>query len=149
MSSETQKTPLGEKLSKIARVVLLSAIAVVLGLMIVGPREPGSSFPMYMSPAQANSVGAAPGYLMLTVQVGPASTLYISDTNKQVVCGYSMTGDKLLLVSARKFDYDGDIFDSTIPAPRALTGNGISREDAKQYGENIKKIKENPPAGKR
>src|SRR5438067_7224050 len=108
MSSEP--ITLQDKLAKIARVVLLGAIVVVLGLIIMSPRDSGLN-PMTLRRAQAEgTICAAPGYLMLTMAIGAASKLYINDTNKQVLCVYEVTGDKLRLMSARKYDFDSAIF---------------------------------------
>ena len=132
-----------DKLARISRVILLGAIAVVLGLIVMSPRD--SAFnPMMLRRAQAEgSICAAPGYLMLTMAIGANSKLYLNDTNKQVLCVYEVTGDKLRLVSARKYDYDNAIFDGSIPAGTANKpiegGNGITRDEAKNYGEAIQK----------
>jgi len=130
-----------EKLAKAARAVLLGAIALVLGLIILSPKN--SSFnPMTVGRAQADgSVCAAPGYLMLTMAIGANSKLYLNDTNKQVLCVYEVTGDKLRLVSARKYDSDAAIFDMSIPSKGKVPegGNGITRDEAKAYGDEIQK----------
>src|ERR1043165_8007290 len=111
-----------EPLAKLARVILLGAIVVVLGLIIMSPRD--SAFnPMTVRRAQAEgTICAAPGYLMLTMAIGAASKLYLNDTNQKVLCVYEVTGDKLRLVGARKYDYDTTIFDGSIPAPKAIEG---------------------------
>ena len=132
-----------EKLAKAARAVLLGAIALVLGLIILSPKN--SSFnPLTVGRAQADgSVCAAPGYLMLTMAIGANSKLYLNDTNKQVLCVYEVTGDKLRLVSARKYDSDATIFDMSIPSAKGGKvpegGNGITRDEAKTYGDEIQK----------
>src|SRR5437764_1293814 len=102
---------MNHRLSKITRAFLLVAIAILLALLISAPQDEGWRMPLSMSSAQANSIAVAPGFIMLTVPTGPGGSLYITDTNKQVVCGYSMVGDKLRLNSARKFDFDSDILD--------------------------------------
>ena len=132
-----------ERLVKIARAILLCGIAVVLGLIVIAPKN--SSFnPLTVGRAQADgSVCAAPGYLMLTMAIGANSKLYLNDSNKQVLCVYEVTGDKLRLVSARKYDADAAIFDMSIPSAKGGKvpegGNGITRDEAKTYGDEIQK----------
>lgn len=136
------KPTLSERLSTLSRIALVAAIVVVTVLIVVGPRNHGVSNPLEISRAQASSLGAAPGYLMLTLPVGQASALYITDTNKQVIVGYTIAGDKLRLVSARKFDFDSDIFDMSIQAPNGRVpegGNGITRDEAEVYAKHIAK----------
>jgi len=133
---------LGDKMAKIARVVLLAAIAVVLALIVISPKILMNSNPMSIGKAHAEgSISAAPGYLMLTMATGANSKLYVNDSNKQVICIYEVTGDKLRLVSARKYDFDSTIFDMSIPMGGKVPegGNGLNREGAKAYGETIKK----------
>ncbi|HYG75733.1 MAG TPA: hypothetical protein VEK08_12075 [Planctomycetota bacterium] len=137
MSSETLS--LSDKLARGARVILLGGIAVILALIVVSPR--GSSTDPLSIPRAHADISAAPGYLMLTMNTGANSKLYINDTNKQVICVYEVTGDKLRLVSARKYDYDSTIFDMSIPMAGKVPegGNGLNREQTKAYGETIKK----------
>lgn len=141
MSSESVKPP--EKLATIARVILLGGIAVVLGLIVISPKNSTIVNPLTVGRAQADgSICAAPGYLMLTMPVGAASKLYLNDTNKQVLCVYEVTGDKLRLVNARKYDHDSAIFDMSIPGAQNKVpegGNGITRDEAKSYGDGIQK----------
>lgn len=139
MSSESVKA---DKLATVARVVLMGAIAVVLGLIVIAPKSSNIVNPLTVGRAQADgSVCAAPGYLMLTMSIGANSKLYLNDSNKQVLCVYEVTGDKLRLVSARKYDNDSSIFDMSIPTGGKVPegGNGITRDEAKTYGESIQK----------
>ena len=136
---------LGERLARVARVVLLSSIAVLLALMIVGPKN---SYPLSMSKAQADGIAAAPGYLALTIQ--NASVFYLVDTNKQVICTYKIQGGQLLLSSARKFDYDSDIPEDSVPVQGGTSGkmlkiaggDGINRAEAKEFSEAVTKALE-------
>src|SRR5688500_8052090 len=57
----------------------------------------------------ANPVSAATSYLSFTVRLGANSKFYITDTNRKVICVYSLAGEKLRLVSARKIDHDTKI----------------------------------------
>ncbi|HEY3318886.1 MAG TPA: hypothetical protein VGP72_00210 [Planctomycetota bacterium] len=136
-----EPVPRSERLAYSARLLLLGAIATVATLIFVAPRNEG--IPLGIGKAHAEgSVCAAPGYLMLTMSVGAASRLYVNDTNKQVLCVYEVTGDKLRLWSARKYDFDETIFDASIQGAGGKTpegGNGITREEAKAYGEYINK----------
>ncbi len=134
-----------DRLAKAARLLLLGAIACVAALIFISPRRDAAN-PLHVRSAQAEAVSAAPGYLMLTMSIGPTSKLYLNDTNKQVICVYEVVGDKLRLWSARKYDFDSTIFDASIQMPGPLLngkapegGNGITREQAKAYGEFINK----------
>jgi|GEM_PF-1729042 len=134
--SASSPASLNERLAKIARMALIAIIAVIAGMLIAGRNNPFNS-----KPAHANNIAAAPGYLMLTLTPSAASTLYVTDTNKQVICGYSLTGDKLRLTSARKYDFDSDVFDGSIDAPKPLEGgNGLNRAETEVYSKSIKEI---------
>src|ERR1017187_6492465 len=116
----------------IVRYVLLAAIAVLLGLIVTTPH-----YPQIISRAQAEGISAAPGYLLTTMGVGQGERLYIVDTNKQVICTYSVTGDQLRLQSARKFDNDLTIPDASFSIQgvgKIEGGNGITRDQAKTAG---------------
>lgn len=133
-----------DKLATIARTILLGGIVAVLGLIVISPKNSNIVNPLTVGRAQADgSVCAAPGYLMLTMSIGANSKLYLNDSNKQVLCVYEVTGDKLRLVSARKYDNDATIFDMSIPSAKGGKvpegGNGITRDEAKIYGEEIQK----------
>ncbi|MEI6234590.1 MAG: hypothetical protein WCT04_16165 [Planctomycetota bacterium] len=119
------------------RFALLAAIACVLGLIVTTPRN---EYPLTMSKAQANLISAAPGYLFTSIQSGNGSQFFLVDTNKQVICVYNVTGDKLRLEAARKFDYDTDVVDGSIGLKGVIIegGNGVSREQAKTYGDELK-----------
>lgn len=141
------KTPLWDKLAKVARVILLIAITVVLTLIVIGPRSTGLPNPLSVPRAQAEGICAAPGYLLLTTKVGGASKFYVVDSTRQVFCVYETNGDQLRLVGARKFDKDAEIFDASIPTPglpRGFEGHrpGIDRKTAAKYAEDIKAAKE-------
>ncbi|MFH0938832.1 MAG: hypothetical protein V1899_06090 [Planctomycetota bacterium] len=129
-----------EKLAYMMRVVLIGMIIVVAVLMITSSHQ--SANPFSISRANAEGICATPGYLVLTASIGGANKFFIVDTNKQVICVYGMVGDKLRLVSARKFDFDSDIFDGSlqIGAMRGIEGgNGVTRAEAKIYSEGLKK----------
>jgi hypothetical protein len=93
-----------------------------------------------MSRAQAQGICASPGYLMTTLGATNADRFYLMDTNKQVICVYSVDGDKLRLVAARKVDYDSDIWDASVPLKgiKVEGGNGVSRDEAKAYLDEFK-----------
>lgn len=143
-----QTTPLGDRLARIVRGVLLAAIAVVIALIIVGPKNHGLPNPFAVGPVQADGpLSAAPGYIMLPIKTGGAAKFYVCDTNKQVICVYETTGEKLRLVGARKFDKDIEIFDASIQvsgAAKAPEGHhpGLTREEAGSYAEAIKAARE-------
>jgi hypothetical protein len=134
----------GDKLARWTRLGLIAGIAIVAGLLMTNPHSTSLN-PFVVNRANAEGgIAAAPGYLVLTVNVGAASRFYIIDTTKKVVCIYDVVGDKLRLVSARRFDFDGDIFDGSIGVTKFARGieggNGIDRKEAKEYGEAINKM---------
>lgn len=141
-----QTTPLGDRLAKIARFVLLVAIGVIAALIILGPKNHGLPNPVSVGNVQAaGGICAAPGYLMMPINAGGAAKFYVCDTNKQVICVYETTGEKLRLVGARKFDKDLDINDGAIPINgKVLDGHhpGLDRTEAAAYGEGIKAARE-------
>ena len=137
---------LGDKLAKIARVVLLTAIAAVLALIIIRPQNSGPPNPFSVGRAQAEGICAAPGYLLLTAKSGTAAKFYLCDTSKQVFCVYETQGEKVRLISARKFDEDVKIFDASINTQTAKSFEGkrpgITRAEAKIYADAISQAKE-------
>lgn len=140
----SEKKPFSERLAKWTRVALLAAIAVVLGLILTTPRDELSGYPRFMTRAQAEGIAANPGYVLTSVGVGNADKFYLVDTNKQVICVYGVTNDQLRLQAARKFDYDCDIPDGHMQVQAGAKqlklegGNGLNREDAKAYGDQVK-----------
>ena len=88
----------------------------------------------------ANPVAAAPGYLSFTLRSAGNSKFYITDTNRKVICVYSLNGNELRLVSVRRFDQDSSIIDGSIKAPVAVEANGCTRDDAKVFVRNCKAI---------
>lgn len=126
-----------ERAARWTRFVIVAAIAVVLGLIVTTPRN---EVPLTMSRAQAEGIGAAPGYLVTTLGANAAEKFYLIDTNNKVICVYSVNGDKLRLVAARKFDIDSDIWDASTPLKGIVVegGNGVSRNQAKNYLEEFK-----------
>ena len=122
------------KAGAVVRYILVAGIAVMIGLIVTSPQ-----YPQIISRAQADGISAAPGMLMTTLGAAVGERLYLVDTNKQVICTYSASGDQLRLVSARKYDYDLTIPDASIGKPiRIEGGNGITRDEAKTAGEAIK-----------
>jgi hypothetical protein len=141
----TQNTePLSDRLARYARYGLLIAIAVVGGMVLSSARTQGNPFTIRPAVAEG-SVTAAPGYLILSMNTGGASKFYLADTTKQVLCVYEITGDKLRLTGARKFDVDANIFDGSLPgggkyARGIEAGNGVTRDEAKEYGDAMTKM---------
>jgi hypothetical protein len=134
---------LGDKLARVTRLVLLGGIAIIAALLVTSPRPLEN--PFAISRAQAEGIAAAPGYLSMTVTVGNQSKFYIIDSNKKVICVYDIVGDKARLVSARKFDFDSDIFDGSLAVQPKFArgiegGSGIDRKEAKEYSEAIAKM---------
>lgn len=148
-----EKPTVFERITQAARFALLTAISVIAALILTAPRtETGLGNPFMMRPAMAEGAGgagggisAAPGYLMLTIGINGTDKFYIVDTNKQTICVYSVLGDKLRLVSARKFDFDSEIPEGSLRATgddgRSYVleaGNGFNREEAKTYSKYVK-----------
>jgi len=95
-------------------------------------------------PAEAsNPVSAATSYLSFTVRLGTNNKFYITDTNRKVICVYTLAGEKLRLVSARNIDNDSKIVDGSIQAPIAIEGAGVTRTQAEQYAQNCKPLLDN------
>lgn len=142
----------GDRLAKYARFGLLAAIAVLAGMIISDARQENFN-PLKLKTAMAEgAVTAAPGYLVLSMTTGGTSKFYVADTTKQVLCVYEVNGDKLRLVGARKFDVDADVFDGSLPGGKSARGieggNGITRAEAKEYGDAINKMFEEYKAKK-
>lgn len=140
-------TPLGDRLARYARVVLLAAIAVFAALIIIGPKNHGLPNPLSVGRVQAEgSLCAAPGYILMPIKAGGASKFYLCDANKQVICVYETNGEKLRLVAVRKFDNDVGIFDASlhVGGVRAPEGDpkGLTRAEAEAYAKAIKEAKD-------
>jgi len=137
-------TSFADKLATATRFCLVAGIAIVGALILAGP-DRGLPNPFQLQRATAEGgIAAAPGYLVLSTNAS-GSRFHIIDKNKQVICVYTMIGDKLRLQSVRKFDFDGDIYAGDIETNRLKGiegGNGIDRKDAKEYSETIKKMRE-------
>ncbi|HYF51945.1 MAG TPA: hypothetical protein VEJ63_21230 [Planctomycetota bacterium] len=135
-------TSFADKLATATRFCLVAGIAIV-GALILSDKGAPNPFELKRATAEGG-IAAAPGYLALTTNAA-GSRFYIIDKNKQVICVYTMTGDKLRLQSVRKFDFDSDIFAGDIATPKYKGiegGNGIDRAEAKEYSEQIKKMRD-------
>lgn len=142
-----QSTPLGDRLARIARGVLLAAIAVVSALIVLGPQNHGLPNPLSVGRANADgSLSAAPGYIIMPVKQGAAARFLICDSTKQVICLYEMNAEKLRLISVRKFDKDSEIFDASLRVGREAPeghAKGLTRAQAGEYADAIKAFREN------
>ena len=123
----------GEKLAALARYVLVAIFAVAL---VCGTWRAKSETQAFA----ATPVSAASSYLSFTAKANGGSKFYITDTNKKVICVYSLNSDQLRLVGARKFDQDSKVVDGSIKAPIALEGAGITREQVQQYLKNSQSV---------
>ena len=140
------------------RYALMAAIAVMVVLLLFqGPR---SGSPRYvLNSAYAESVAAAPGFLAVMLPGGGGDVggggagggvgglrFYLVDTTKQVVCVYTMVGDRIRLVSAREYSRDMDIVDASLTVPtkggaqiRSFEGTqGIDRATAEAYADGLR-----------
>ena len=77
---------LGDKVARVTRVILVTAIVIVAALLITNPGRPGSLNPFFVGRANADAVCAAPGYIALTTRATETDRFYIIDTLKQVIC---------------------------------------------------------------
>jgi hypothetical protein len=144
------------------RYSLMLAIAGMLALILLDAPWRGEQRFRVRS-AYADGFGAAPGVIALTLGGsgggstgeagtgggggggGTANRFFIIDTAKNVICVYTMTGEKIRLVNARKYDTDTDILDASLDVGGIRSfegGNGLSRVEAKAYAEGLKKLME-------
>jgi len=125
-----------ERTAIAARYLLLG-----LGLAWFVSAKPDASRVMHVDTAHASvPVGAAVSHLSFTTKDVGEGKFFITDTAKKVILTYTLNGEQLRLVSARKFDEDLRIVDGTIKAPESLesTGQGLTRDDVKAYAKNSK-----------
>lgn len=113
-----------ERLAIVTRYLLVALFAAALVAGLNGSARPAHA---------AAPVGAAPNYLSCTIKAGGNNKLYITDTNKKVICVYALINDGVRLVSVRKFDADSRIVDGSLKAPVPLDGIGVTREGAHAY----------------
>jgi hypothetical protein len=151
----------GDKIVRVTRTILISAIVIVAALIISSPNQSNSINPLSVRSANAAGICSAPGYLALTTESD--QNFYIIDTKKQVICVYTINGGQLLLTAARKFDYDCKIWDDSLdltkynPGCRPWNkGDGIFRDPpkdqpnalcAKTYAEAFQKAWEDSKFG--
>ena len=125
-----------DKLAVLTRYLLIGVLAVVLfgGL---GSGEP----PGFYSPSRVYAAGGVStnfDLASLTLRADKDSKFYIIDSNQRKILVYAFVNDCLRLVSARAFDFDSNIADASIPAPKPLEGvKGVTRAIAEQYSINI------------
>jgi hypothetical protein len=134
------ETPPGiGRLARWTRALLIAGIAIV-GMLILSSSR--SDFPLTMSRAHADILGASPGYLLTTLVPGANDKLYLLDRDQGIVCVYNVNGNKLRLISARRFETDVKIPDGSKQYGNLrIEGNpnGLGIEEAKQYYEQWKK----------
>jgi hypothetical protein len=116
-----------ERLATAARYTMVAIFAGAMALLLT-QKVPSAN--------AATPVAAAPSYLSFTTKIHKDAHFYITDTNRHVICVYTMLGDQLRLVSARRFDDDSRIVDATLKAPVALEGPGATRDDVINYTKN-------------
>jgi hypothetical protein len=73
-----------------------------------------------------------------------AELLYLIDTSKQRICIYHWNGDRLGLVTARAYDFDLEVADSSIDKANIENGTGATRGYVKAQVEAWRKAKELP-----
>jgi hypothetical protein len=141
---------------------LMLAVAVMVALILL--EVPWQSQQRFrVRSAYADGIGAAPGMIAISLGGGggggsaggetsttagggsATNRFFIIDTAKNVICVYTMTGEKIRLVNARKYDADTDIVDASLDVAGIRSfegGNGLSRVEAKAYSEGLKKLME-------
>jgi hypothetical protein len=135
-----------EKSAYVARYMIVAVFAIAMAAAWRGSVSPDKVY-------AATPVAAAPGFVSFTAKITGNSKFYLTDTNKRVICVYSLTNDQLRLVSARKFDQDSRIKDGSIKAPVAMEGMPLTRDEAEVYANNSQKVldayakKYNQPVG--
>lgn len=141
------KRSFSERLAIWARCIIVALFGVLVFSGLSGQKDSG--FPAFLSPAQVHATGgicAAPDYLMLTVHANQRFFVVDTIAAPKRICVYSLNGDQLRLVSARRIDADLEIFDGSIAAPKSIeSGSGVTAEEAEAYLNNLKadpKIKE-------
>jgi hypothetical protein len=137
-----------ERLSLAARYLIVAALAMILSLLLFGAKNDHA--------LASSPVGAVPSMISFTAKVGTDSKFYVTDTARKIICVYSLSGDKLRLVSARKYDIDQQILDSSLPVGITIEGgNGATREKAAEFlkaskpalDQQAKKFKQNHIGG--
>jgi hypothetical protein len=123
-----------EKSAHLARYAMVALFAIALSATWQSSGGPGDRV------HAATPVSAAPSFLSFTAKVGGNGKFFITDTNRKVICVYSLTNDQLRLVSARKFDHDSRIRDGSIKAPVAMEGMPLTRDDADAYANSSQKV---------
>jgi hypothetical protein len=126
-----ESTRLPERVALCARYLIIAGFAMVFSVMMWGAKD---------DRAHASSpVAAAPSVISFTAKINRDSKFYITDTSRKIICVYSLVGDKLRLVSARKYNHDSQILDSNLPGAITIEGgNGITAEQAEQYVKQAK-----------
>jgi hypothetical protein len=126
--------PLLQKLYGAHAAVGLRYVLIACAAAWLLAREPQS--------AQASvPVGAAVGYLSFTANESGDGKFFITDTTRQVILTYSLSGGQLRLVSARRFDHDLKIVDGALKAPQSLEQTqGVTRDEALLYIRNSKPL---------
>lgn len=140
------------------RSLLMVAAVVMIGLVLYKAPWGGSDNYLVKS-AYGSQVGAAPGFIAMTLAessgTGSArigdTKIYLVDTAKRVACVYAFRNEKLRLVSARQFDQDMSILDAS-DAVRSEDGrsiikppegnNGFDKKTAEAYAKGQQKMVE-------
>ncbi len=142
---EAQRPSFLTRIAKPIRNLLLVAVVVMAVLLVASNRDGSAVHPFSIPEANAELISAAPGYLTLTVPAA-GGNFYIIDSTRQIICVYQLDGEKIRLVSARDFNRDTDIVDSSIRVMGANNrpiliegGNGIDAQTAAIYADGLKK----------
>lgn len=123
---------LSYKLALLTRYIIVALFGVLVFSGLSGEHDAGQ--------LHANGgIAAAPSHLCLNVRAN--QRFYVVDTiaSPRRICVYSLNGDELRLVSARRIETDLNIFDGSIKVPRSIEGGtGVTADDADAYLNAIK-----------
>ena len=127
-----------EQAAVLTRYLVVAVIAVIVFGAATSVQRSGNQV------FASGTVSSLPGHLTLTLKPGTNNKFYLVDTYRKIILVYFLSGEKLRLVSARPFEQDSKILDSTIKAPIAIDGGyGATATEAEQYAKNSNAIIEN------
>lgn len=94
-------------------------------------------------PSKAHAIGgtsSAPGYLTTTLHGN--DRLYLVDKNEKMICVYGLNGSSLRLYSARHFNNDEELFDTSIN----VNGKNLEQFNGANYEQTEAYLKASKPA---
>jgi hypothetical protein len=122
------RTPLSLQAAQAFRYIIAGLFALVL----FGGTPSDSALPFTPSLAHAD-VSSAPGYKCSMMRNN--GRFYLIDTNAQRICVYALQNEGLRLVSARRYDKDEQVFDSSMRPQAIESSNGATVEQVDQFNK--------------